>query len=83
MKGFEEREIRMWVEENKSEKEKKGIEAQKVKPLTQTRVIDALIGDEKQNESRNKSKKKETGSGPQSSDPGTFGRLLRPTGIIE
>ena len=35
-------------------KEKKGIEAQKVKPHTPTRAIDELIGDEEQNEKQKK-----------------------------
>ena len=40
-------------------KEKKGVEAQKVKPPTPILAIDALIGDEEQNENRKKNKKKE------------------------
>ena len=37
----------------------KGIDAQKVKPLPSTRVIDELIGDEEQTEKRRKNRKKE------------------------
>ena len=44
-------------------KKKKGIEAQRVKPLTPSRAIDALIGDEEQNGKHKKEgkKKKKTG----------------------
>ena len=46
-------------------KKRKGIELQKVKPPTPSRVIDALIGDEEQNR-----KQKKEGAGPQPSYPG-------------
>ena len=65
-------------------KKKKGAEVQKVKPPTPTLAIDALIGDEEQNENRKK-EQKETGSAsppPQLSYPRPFSLLLRRAGII-
>ena len=44
-------------------KKQKGIEALRAKPPTPNQAINALIGDEEQNEKRKK-KKKETGRGP-------------------
>ena len=45
-------------------KEKKGVEAQKVKPPTHTRSTDTLIEDEDENENRKKNKTKEARSCP-------------------
>ena len=50
-------------------KEKKGVEAQEVKPPTQTRATEALIGDEEQNEKQKKRTKKETASGARTKLP--------------
>ena len=44
-------------------KKRKGIKAQRTKPPTPTRAIDALIGDEEKNE-KQKKKKEEARSGP-------------------
>ena len=53
-------------------KKRKGIVAQKVKPSTPIREIDALIGHEEQNEKQKKEKKKETGSGSPNQLPWTI-----------
>ena len=45
-------------------KKKKGIETERAKPPTQTRAADALIGEEKQNENRKRTKRKKQGAGP-------------------
>ena len=57
-------------------KKKKGIGAQRVKHLTPTRAIDALIGEEKQ-------KKKNRDLAPQPSCPEHSGHLLQPAGITQ
>ena len=51
--------------------EKKGVKAQKVETPTQSRVTDALIGNEEQN-----GKQKKKGASPQPRYPGPFGHLL-------
>ena len=56
-------------------KKRKWIEAQRAKPSTPSQAINAHIGNEKQNGNP----KKKQGASPQSSYPGPFGRLLRPT----
>ena len=60
-------------------KKKKGSKRQRAKPPTPTQLIDALIGDEKQNGKQANRKRKEQGVGPQPSYPS---RLLRPVWII-
>ena len=60
-------------------KKKKDIEVKRVKNLTTTWVMDALIGDEEQ---AGKMKRKQR-MGTQPCYPGPFGRLLRPTWIIQ
>ena len=61
---------------------KKGTEVQRVKPLTPTRGIQALIGDEEQQEKIRKNKNKETGSSPSNQLHWPLGSILRSAGII-
>ena len=66
---------------NEKREEKKRIEEQRVKPLTPTPAIDALIGDEEQT-GKKEEKRKKQGVGLQPSYSGPFSSLLRLAGII-
>ena len=63
-------------------KNRKGIEAHRVKHPIPSQVIDALTGDEEQNGKQKKTKRKKQGASPQPSYPGPFNRLLRRSGNI-
>ena len=69
-------------EQVKEKSEEKGIEIQRVKPLTPTRAFDELIGDEEPTGKKKKEQKEKQGAGLQPSYPGPFGSLIRPAGII-
>ena len=65
-------------------KEKKGIKAQRAKSPNTTRAVDALIGDEEQKVYQKKiRKRKKQGAGAQPIFSSPFGRLLRPTWMIQ
>ena len=59
-------------------KKRKGVEAQRAKPLTPTQANNAHMGDEEQDGNRKKTKTKKRGAGPQPGYPGPFGYLLHP-----
>ena len=63
-------------------KERKGIDALRVKHPTPSRAIDALTGEEEQNGKQKRTKRKKQGAGPQPSYPGPFSRLLLRAGIV-
>ena len=65
----------------KKAKKRKGIEAERVKPLNRIQAIDALIEGEERN-GKQKKAEKETGNGPHPSYSGPFGHLFRPAWII-